>query len=773
MKKRSFKLILGCLGGILLIGLLTWAQDSALKGIIPTPPESQELTVQIWVDKGVYTVGEPISIHYSVNKQSYIYIWDIQPDGVVRKLFEGQASTGEHTVPGSWMVAPPYGTEYLQILATTTPVDPFSLLTADPEAFRLEIETKILGILPVSERSWNFTSFEIVSGTPPSYGTLNMNSTPSGAAITINGTYMGYTPRTVYLPQGYHQILLTKTGYQNWNLGLFLLAGATRTVNAVLEPIIPPNLPPVASFTLSPTAPGLGEWVRFDGSASYDPDGIIVSYNWSFGDGTTASGATRYHRYTTAGTYSVTLNVTDDDGATDTEIRTIRIGPTNLPPVASFTLSPPVPGLGEWIRFDGSASYDPDGTIVSYSWSFGDGTTASGATRYHRYTTAGTYSVTLNVTDDDGATDTEIRTIRIGPTNLPPVASFTLSPPVPGLGEWIRFDGSASYDPDGTIVSYSWSFGDGTTASGATRYHRYTTAGTYSVTLNVTDDDGATDTEVRSIQIGITSLPPVAAFTYSPPSPTIGELIQLFASPSYDPDGTIVSYLWDFDGNGVDDASGQFASVRYYNAGLHIVRLTVIDNTGLAATSIQGITVSSGGGVPGGPPMGGTAGIFVWGTDTWHVTVNAGSSWTTPHAYRLELRTDGAFQNVNQSASGGVALKGIVPSPTEGGKTLLFEGSLSAGNTDHSFTVSDAKSMWMSLKLDVDGDGDLDESSSFIYLRYAMVHPPTAPFVVGLPKSSSDPLVPGMNFRIGSALTYTSTVRFVLWMTDIATLEGY
>ena len=341
------------------------------------------------------------------------------------------------------------------------------------------------------------------------------------------------------------------------------------------------------------------------------------------------------------------------------------------------------------------------------------------------------------------------------------------------MEEWIRFDGSASYDPDGVIASYGWAFGDGTTATGATRYHRYTTPGTYSATLTVTDDDGATDTEIRSIQIGVTGLPPVAAFTYSPPAPSIGEQIQLLASPSYDPDGTIVSYLWDFDGDGVDDTSGQFSSVRYYNAGLHLVRLTVIDNTGLSATSIQGIAVSSSGGIPGGPPMGGIPGIFVWGSDSWHVTINAGSSWTTPHAYRIEFRTDGTFKNVNQSTTGGVALKGIVPSPTEGGKSLLFEGSLNTGNADHTFTVSDAKSIWMSLKLDIDGDGDLDESASFVYLRYAMVHPPTAPFVVGLPKSSSGPLIPGINFRIGSALTYTSTVRFILWMTDISTLEGY
>jgi len=78
----------------------------------------------------------------------------------------------------------------------------------------------------------------------------------------------------------------------------------------------------------------------------------------------------------------------------------------------------------------------------------------------------------------------------------------------------------------------------------------------------------------------------------------------------------------------------------------------------------------------------------------------------------------------------------------------------------------------MSLKLDTDGNGSLEESASFVYLRNAMVRPPTAPFVVGLQKGSSGPLVPSMNFRIGRALKYTSAVRFVMWFTDIVTLGG-
>ena len=173
------------------------------------------------------------------------------------------------------------------------------------------------------------------------------------------------------------------------------------------------------------------------------------------------------------------------------------------------------------------------------------------------------------------------------------------------------------------------------------------------------------------------------------------------------------------------------------------------------------------------PAIGNTPGIFVWGTDTWHITVNAGAGWASPHSYRLEFRTDGTFQGVNRSASSPVVPLGVVPTPTDSGKVLVFEGSIQSGSVDYTFTVPGSGSVWMSLKLDMNGDGSLDESESFVYLRGVMVHPPVAPFVVGLPRGSGGPLVPGMNFRIGKAMAYTSTVRFVMWTTDIETLEGH
>jgi len=268
----------------------------------------------------------------------------------------------------------------------------------------------------------------------------------------------------------------------------------------------PANQPPTASFTVSPSEPEVDGSVVVDASGSSDTDGTIASYAWDLGDGTTASGTTAAHAYTAAGTYTVQLTVTDDDGATDTTTQTVTVTdgePANQPPTASFTVSSASPTVGETVTVDAAGSTDSDGTIASYDWTFGDGATASGTTGSYAYSTAGTYTVELTVTDDDGATDTATQTVTVNDptTNGPPTASFTVSPTEPAVDESVAFDASGSTDADGTVASYAWDFGDGTTASGATSAHVYTAAGTYTVELTVTDDDGATDTTTQTVTV--------------------------------------------------------------------------------------------------------------------------------------------------------------------------------------------------------------------------------------------------------------------------------
>ena len=795
MKARTWRTGVVLLSILALAAVIGMAQvPVAPKGIIATPPDS-ELEVRIWVGKGAYAIGEAITITYSVNKPAYIYIWDIQPDGIANQLFPYPSSgtpnnyvqAGEHSLgppPGSsgWVIGPPAGTEYLQILATTSPVQPFAYMTQDPEVFQQSIEAQILGILPVEERSWGFTSFEIVSGTPPSYGRVTINSSPSGALISIDGDFAGYTPRTLFVEQGFHRISVTKPGYLGWNAAIFTIGGLTRTINVTLEPLVPVNTPPVALFSYSPASPGVGEWIQFDGSASVDPDGTIASYSWNFGNGSTGYGSSAWQRFMTPGVYTVTLIVTDNDGASDSISQTIQVGSANQAPSAAFVFSPTNPAVNGWVQFDGSGSVDPDGSIVSYSWDFGDGTSGTGAVAWHRFTAPGTHLVTLTVQDNNGVSDSTSQAIQVGATSLPPTAAFTYSPVSPGVAEWVRFDGTGSSDPDGTITGYTWSFGDGTpSVGGSAVYHQFAAPGTYLATLTVQDNDAATDSTSRTIVVGTAGQPPVAAFTYSPLTPAVGQPVLLNAQSSYDPDGTIVSYFWDLDGNGSDDMTGSLGQVTYQSVGTVFVRLTVIDNDGLSSTTTQPIVVSSGGGTPPGgePPMGSTPGLFVWGADSWHITVNAGAGWIGPHNYRIELRTDGSFQDVGQTTDSGAgaapaAPMGILPTPTptEGGKTLIYEGSLQTGSIDHTFRIPDSQSMWLHLQLDIDGDGDLETSPGIVYLRYSMVNPPTSPFVVGLPRGSSADLTPSLDFQIGNAISYTATSRFVYWTTTISNLES-
>ena len=766
---------------VLLMSLFSMAglaQGVAPAGIIPTPPESSELQVSLWVDHGAYAVGDSITIHYSVNKAAYVYIWDIQPDGVATRLLPGTlgssnfVSAGDHTLSGG-MIAPPLGTEYLQIMATTSPLDPFSYFSPNPESFQAQIEAQILGIVPVTDRSWNVTSFEIVSGTTPSYGTLDIRSVPAGAAITLDGQYVGYSPRTLFVPQGSHRVTISKSGYWTWMGTFFIIGNPTRTVNATLVSMgTSGNQAPTIAFIFSPSNPGVGLWVQFDASASFDSDGTISSYAWTFGDGTTGTGASTWHRFMSSGTYSVKLTATDNDGASASVTEQVNVGPTNLQPLAAFTTDTTTIVPGAWIQFSAATSSDPDGSIASYAWSFGDGTSGTGVSGWHRFTTAGTYLVTLTVTDNEGAQDAVSKSITVGAPNVPPVAAFGFTPSLPAVSEWLHFDASSSYDTDGTIVSYRWTFDGGATDTGATVYRQFTTAGMHSVTLIVTDNRGLTNLVSRQIQVGASQQQsPVALFTTTPSTPSVGTTISLNATSSYDPDGSIVSYQWDLNGDGVEDSSGAVGQVRYLNAGLAVVRLTVIDNSGLSSSISKTIVISPSGSEASGAPYVGTApGIFVWGTDGWHVTVNVGTGWSSPRRYRIELRTDGTFSSVNQAA-GGVAPLGILPETPSSGKTLIFEGSLQTGSVDYTFTLPGSASLWLSLKLDTDGNGTLEESSSFVYLRNSLVHPTANPFVLGLPSGYSGALVPSLDFRLGSAVTYTETTRFVFWTTTISSLE--
>jgi len=287
-------------------------------------------------------------------------------------------------------------------------------------------------------------------------------------------TATGVTVSHAYSDNGFYLVTLTVTD----NDGATASAHATKTVM---------NRQPVASFTETAETVNTDETISFDASDSSDSDGSIVDYSWDFGDGAKGTGVSVQHAYSQDGTYTVTLTVTDDDGATDTTSATKTV--LNRIPIASFTESAETVSSSESIHFDASESHDPDGSIVNYSWDFGDGNTAVDVEVDHAYEDDGVYTVTLTVIDDDDATGSATATKNV--LNRPPIASFTENATIVSKDEAIHFDASESHDPDGSIVNYSWDFGDGNTATGVTSDHAYSEDGNYTVTLTVTDDDGA------------------------------------------------------------------------------------------------------------------------------------------------------------------------------------------------------------------------------------------------------------------------------------------
>jgi len=291
-----------------------------------------------------------------------------------------------------------------------------------------------------------------------------------GDGNTATGIIVSYA----YADNGSYSVTLTVTD----NDGATASAHATKTVM---------NRPPIASFTETAEIVDTGETISFDASDSSDPDGSIVNYSWDFGDGAKGTGVSVQHAYSQDGTYTVTLTVTDDDGATDTISATKTV--LNQSPIASFTESAETVSSSESIHFDASESHDPDGTIVNYSWDFGDGNTAVDIEVDHAYEDDGVYTVTLTVIDDDDATGSATATKNV--LNRPPIVSFTENATIVKKDEAIHFDASESHDPDGTIVNYLWDFGDGNTATDVTSDHAYSEDGNYTVTLTVTDDDGA------------------------------------------------------------------------------------------------------------------------------------------------------------------------------------------------------------------------------------------------------------------------------------------
>jgi len=174
---------------------------------------------------------------------------------------------------------------------------------------------------------------------------------------------------------------------------------------------------PQAMFTASEDEHVIPFTASFDATLSYNPNGDIVSYLWTFGDGGSGTGPVVEHVYLQNGVYEVILTVFDSEGQTASTSMSIQA--LNPIPTAEFSYSPKstmdedlVVSASEWITLDGTQSAD-DGEVISYLWNLGDGNEAEGQIIEYRWLWPGTYNVVLTVTDNDGDSATCIEQIKV------------------------------------------------------------------------------------------------------------------------------------------------------------------------------------------------------------------------------------------------------------------------------------------------------------------------------------------------------------------------
>ena len=264
-------------------------------------------------------------------------------------------------------------------------------------------------------------------------------------------------------------------------------------------------------------------------------------------------------------------------------------------PVAQFTASTTLGVAPMALNFLNAST----GTITSYAWTFGDGTTSNAANPSKVYSAAGTYTVNLTVTGPGGS-NTQTRTNYITVTALPPpVAQFT-GTPTSGLGPLtVSFTNTST----GSITSYAWTFGDGTTSTAANPVKVYSAAGTYTVSLTVTGP-GGNNTQTRTNYVTVTPPAPVAQFTGTPTS-GLGPLTASFTNTST---GNITSYAWAF-GDGTTSTAANPVKV-YSAAGTYTVSLTVTGPGGSnTQTRTNYITVTTAG-----APVAQFTATTTWGT---------------------------------------------------------------------------------------------------------------------------------------------------------------
>lgn len=403
---------------------------------------------------------------------------------------------------------------------------------------------------PLGSNTSTQTNF-ITVGTAPTAGftsaatglTANFTNTSSGATSYAwnfgdGGTSTEANPSHTYATDGNYTVVLSATNACG-------TVTSTQTVSAFL--------PPTAGFNANVTSGCAPLSVQFNNQSSAN----ATSFAWSFPGGTPSSSTAENPTvvYNVAGTYTVTLTVSNPAGQnTSTQMNYIVV---NAAPTAGFTGSV----NGTTVTFNNTTT-----NATSYVWNFGDGNTSTEANPTHTYTADGVYDVTLTATNACGSTTVNGQFTIV----LPPTAGFSASQTSGCAPLEVQFNNESSAN----ATSFSWSFPGGSPATSTQENPvvTYNTAGTYAVTLTVTNAAGSNSYTLTDYVVVSTV-----------PAPSFSSTVNLSSASFTNNSTNATSYTWDF---GDGETSAEANPTHTYAAdGVYTVKLTATNECGDAVTT--------------------------------------------------------------------------------------------------------------------------------------------------------------------------------------------
>lgn len=376
-----------------------------------------------------------------------------------------------------------------------------------------------------------------------------------------------------------------------YTVTLMATDGASVQTSVSQQVVVPPNLPPTCTLTVSPQSGPAPLPVAASGNCN-DPENDIKTETITWGDGASSNGVNGNHTYNNPGTFTVTLTATDTSNNSGSATQTVTVQAPNKPPTCNLQVSPdhgtaPLP-----VTATGNCS-DPQNQTLTTVLNWGDGSTSPGPSGTHTYA-AGNFTVVLTATDTSGLSGSDQHNVNVKPPQNPgPTCALSVSPNSGSAPLAVTASGNCT-DPQSTITTIVLNWGDGTSVNASSGGHTYTQVGSYTVTLTATDSRNATGMATQTVTVGNGhNAPPQCSMSASPLSGQVPVAVTVTPNCS-DPENDISNIVVDFgDGFYASAAVGATLSHTYTWAGSFKVSVTATDTAGnTSAPSSQTVSTS-------------------------------------------------------------------------------------------------------------------------------------------------------------------------------------